>query len=578
MTSAEDKKRDQQIDKLIETQNKFITNISSFIKSSKNTEDNTQKKDRFLVKKDLTEELMKKENLILDKILKVDIETLNETKKKKSGLLTGLGALLGLGGLAGYLLTGKKEFLFDIIKALTKYLPTKILLKPFDWLIQKGIPSAIKGMAKLLPKITEPFSKLFSKITEPLLKSAKSFIEPILNSITKPLNSVFKFAKNIGEFLKPITNIFGKVAEKAGGKMLGNTAKTLLKKIPGVGTILGIFFGIERFKNGDIIGGIGEIASGVASMFPGVGTAISLVIDGLLLMKDFGVFGKAEEADPKKKHTDIRDIPVIGQIVKSFDAINNFVKDPFESTKELAKMANMFVPGLGDALYSSVDWIESLKDSKIGKSVKNLVGKLKPKDLLVNNNAEVNTPAKNENYYKRADYGVDTANLNKEMFGKFEKMAKEYNLLTKDVLQVNSGYRSFSDQMKLWSDKQAGLMGSTPVARPGYSKHNYGNAIDIQSAQVQKLKELGLLDKYGFVQPYSSKDPQHIEMARVRQDSANNNNVRRIDNELFGKETNYVLKLADESINKLAVKIAEENKINATKITQKQVIAVNARK
>lgn len=91
----------------------------------------------------------------------------------------------------------------------------------------------------------------------------------------------------IGKGIKGIGAKIGtKTGTKIGSKVGGGLLKTIGKKIPGVGLILGTLFSIDRFKNGDILGGLGEIASGVASIFPGPGTAISLGIDALLMGRD----------------------------------------------------------------------------------------------------------------------------------------------------------------------------------------------------------------------------------------------------------------------------------------------------
>jgi hypothetical protein len=74
-----------------------------------------------------------------------------------------------------------------------------------------------------------------------------------------------------------------KTLAKAGGKTLG---KSLLKKIPIIGALAGIGFGLSRLAEGDLLGAAGEVASGLAGTIPGVGTAASVGIDAALLAKD----------------------------------------------------------------------------------------------------------------------------------------------------------------------------------------------------------------------------------------------------------------------------------------------------
>jgi hypothetical protein len=85
----------------------------------------------------------------------------------------------------------------------------------------------------------------------------------------------------------------------------------------------------------------------------------------------------------------------------------------------------------------------------------------------------------------------------------FAKMARDYNQLTGDKLQINSAFRS--------PEEQAGVdSGTNPKAAPGKSKHNIGMAVDIQSSQVRELGGLGLLQQYGF--KTLANDPPHIFM------------------------------------------------------------------
>lgn len=68
-------------------------------------------------------------------------------------------------------------------------------------------------------------------------------------------------------------------AGTAAGKVVG-------KKIPVLGAILGAGFAIERALEGDYLGASGELASGLLSTVPLVGTAASLAIDGALMARD----------------------------------------------------------------------------------------------------------------------------------------------------------------------------------------------------------------------------------------------------------------------------------------------------
>lgn len=88
------------------------------------------------------------------------------------------------------------------------------------------------------------------------------------------------------------------IATKTAPKMIG---KSLLKKIPIIGALAGIGFGISRLMDGDLLGAAGEVASGLAGTIPGAGTAASVGIDAALIARD--VSKSSEVAPPKKMAT-----------------------------------------------------------------------------------------------------------------------------------------------------------------------------------------------------------------------------------------------------------------------------------
>lgn len=83
----------------------------------------------------------------------------------------------------------------------------------------------------------------------------------------------------------------GKGIGKIGGKGLAKLGgKSLLTKIPGVSILAGLGFGAQSIAKGDLLGGAGELLSGVAGTFPGIGTAVSMAIDAGLAGRDAGMF------------------------------------------------------------------------------------------------------------------------------------------------------------------------------------------------------------------------------------------------------------------------------------------------
>ena len=105
-----------------------------------------------------------------------------------------------------------------------------------------------------------------------------------------------------------------KQAGKLGAKALG---KSLLKKIPGVGLLAGVGFGLQRALSGDFAGAALELASGAASTIPGIGTAASLAADAALVARDIS---RAKELNELQQTVDApagtQEVPVTDFVIK----------------------------------------------------------------------------------------------------------------------------------------------------------------------------------------------------------------------------------------------------------------------
>lgn len=105
--------------------------------------------------------------------------------------------------------------------------------------------------------------------------------------------------------------------------------------------------------------------------------------------------------------------------------------------------------------------------------------------------------------------GVDLGGMNPSLMNNFYAMVGEYNKLTGKRVTINSAKRS--------KEKQAQLYAANPgkAARPGYSMHEYGLAIDINRGEAGEMESLGLFKKYGFVRPVSG-EPWHVEPVAIQ--------------------------------------------------------------
>ncbi|BDH16681.1 MAG: hypothetical protein [Bacteriophage sp.] len=113
-----------------------------------------------------------------------------------------------------------------------------------------------------------------------------------------------------------------------------------------------------------------------------------------------------------------------------------------------------------------------------------------------------------------ADAGVDINGMVKGFMICFYAMVGEaaQKGVLKSVL-INSANRSMEKQKALYT--QYLTKGSPLAAKPGSSNHNFGIAIDINSANANTLAAAGLLDKYHFHRPLanhpSHPEPWHLE-------------------------------------------------------------------
>ena len=128
----------------------------------------------------------------------------------------------------------------------------------------------------------------------------------------------------------------------------------------------------------------------------------------------------------------------------------------------------------------------------------------------------VDTYSENFNKYAMNDYDMDSVlrplnnnvyidNFHPDFAPKVFEMGKIYKELTGKKLQVNEGYRTYEEQVRLYKSKPKGM-----AAYPGTSLHGYGLAIDINSKDADKLESAGAFRKLGLVRPIK-KEKWHVE-------------------------------------------------------------------
>ena len=95
----------------------------------------------------------------------------------------------------------------------------------------------------------------------------------------------------------------------------------------------------------------------------------------------------------------------------------------------------------------------------------------------------------------------------------FMGAVQEYGEKTGKKITINSGFRSYEQQAALKKKYGKG------AANPGNSLHEFGMALDIESADANAMEKLGLMKKYGLTRPVGQ-EPWHVEPAGI-QDSLN---------------------------------------------------------
>jgi hypothetical protein len=259
--------------------------------------------------------------------------------KQGTGLgLLGGGLLLLLGGLAalvaGLMTDGPFKGLLKILSKIGLSGAMKMLeagAKLFIGnlkLVFELIGNTFKDAAKFIGRL---FGRNVYKTLLQIGKNISTTVTSLLTNLTESVTGVFKrvrgfftsifdniltFATNIGDnILKSVTETFSKVAGKSViGRVIGNVAsmfatlgsklfkilRPILGRIPGIGTIISWGFAYTRFKSGDTIGGIIDVLSGIATLFPGIGTAIGIGLDVLNAFLDYKTGGATAEASVKK--------------------------------------------------------------------------------------------------------------------------------------------------------------------------------------------------------------------------------------------------------------------------------------
>lgn len=229
--------------------------------------------------------------------------------------------------------------------------------------MQDGIFGTLK---KVLSKIFSPIGNLLSPILKPLGNMGEKLVGSVSNML-KPISGLFNGIGSVGKAIGKIGNTFSKILGTAFSKLLGGGLKVIGKRIPLVGTLISFVDAYDRFKKGDILGGFISVGSGIATIFPGIGTAISIGLDVLNAILD-----SKSASEGKSKGRMLLDFagPMIEKIT---DGVGGFLKSIWDMISGILEAAKNFVTdkakGISDYVSGGVDsFAESLGFSADRKS------------------------------------------------------------------------------------------------------------------------------------------------------------------------------------------------------------------
>jgi len=143
-------------------------------------------------------------------------------------------------------------------------------------------------------------------------------------------------AKTVGKGVKGAAQTATNVAAKTAGKQVAvvaaketgeaaakGLAKGFFKKLPGLGLIMGSGFAVKRAIKGDFVGAALELGGGIASTFPGVGTALSLATEAALIARDVNKASQLAQANRDAEQSANGNNVIIAPQDASTQVVNN---------------------------------------------------------------------------------------------------------------------------------------------------------------------------------------------------------------------------------------------------------------
>jgi len=373
------------------------------------------------------------------------------------------------------------------------------------------------------------------KLIASAMAPVKTLTDNVGNIVAGKLGLLSKGSKTGTSGIKALGKEFG---EKKIKKIIGSK---VAKFIPGVGELISLYFATDNFMKGDWGGGLLDLASlgvGLGSDLTGAltfgggkiaGSTIQIPIIAAQILHDLNNIktGKINTFRPgltdkifnTKKNKSYKASK--SNETGDSNAANSFNKKYTKKaiTKQDLKLYAANKKGSNASVLDSkklsmpnptlTESENKWKNNVFVKAFKKVKQIIKPEEL----------PA---NIIPNSD-NLDFSGIIPDALNNLQGLAADYQLLhpEKPNLFLNSAYRSYEDQVRLYKEKGPGW-----AAVPGTSKHGFGYAFDLNSAEMNQADKDGLLSKWGFVRPMV-KEPWHIQ-SKISGDKYSSNKTNNI--------------------------------------------------
>ena len=303
------------------------------------------------------------------------------------------------------------------------------------------------GLTSMVGGLFSGLSGMFGGLTSLLGMVGKGIIGPLVGGLASLLPGFIKGGfKLAGGMLKGGAKGVGKFTKATKGtrgferKMFGNIFKKVggaaLRKLPLIGLLAGGYMGVQMLRDGDTVGGLGTMASSLLAQIPGIGTALSIGLDGLLGLrrqKEKEEVDIDAELEKKKAELDERNAMMQKanennwekeaiQLQNKFDKFNAEQDeyrrkiDELENSKHMTDSKKKLIEKENEKLAKSEKELAEAKAQqvKLDKGTADLAGLKSDRDKMVANSLDPKFPEVTRAKFKKAAEELNSKITQKE--------------------------------------------------------------------------------------------------------------------------------------------------------------------